>query len=113
MVRETSRKAFQELKDARALSRRQVEAVDAVRLHGPGTGREIELRAKRAGYAFDGMWKRFSELKEFGLIHETHQRKCTVTNRTASVLHIGPDPAKLNQGVQLEMFPAMTTGAYR
>jgi hypothetical protein len=113
MARDTSRKALQGLKDSKVLSRRQVEAIEAVRLHGPGTGREIEFRAIKSGFIGSGMWKRFSELKAMNLVHETQQRKCTITNRAAYVLRIGPDPAKVCKGQQLEMFPTLVAGAYQ
>lgn len=79
-VRRTSLLAYTAIKNNGLLSKRRWETYGALYEHGPVTASEL---CQKAGVT--GLWKRLSELKQFGLVMEVGQRTCAVTGMTATL----------------------------
>ena len=86
MIKPNSAEAYHHLVSTGKLSAGHSCGLKLVTRYGPGTSGEIIAEATRQGYTVPGMWKRFSELKQMGLVEEIEDRKCTITGRTAAVL---------------------------
>lgn len=83
MTRETSRKAFHELRDSGALKGRQLEALEALLKVGPATSGEV---IDHMGQTNVNLWRaRFTELQARGLIAEVGTRACKVSGRAGVV----------------------------
>lgn len=86
MVKPNSAESYYHLVSTGKLSLGHEFGLKIVARYGPGTSGEILAMATSQGYTVPGLWKRFSELKQMGLIEEIEDRKCNVTGRTAAVL---------------------------
>jgi len=86
MIHPNSAEAFHYLEGTGKISAGHELAMRMIVRYGPGTSGEIIAEATRQGYTVPGLWKRFSELKQMGLIEEIENRRCAVSGRTAAVL---------------------------
>ena len=86
MTHPNSAEAFHHLQSTGKINAGHELAMRMIARYGPGTSGEIIAEATRQGYTVPGLWKRFSELKQLGLIEEIEDRRCAVSGRTAAVL---------------------------
>ena len=87
LPRRTSRKAYREI--LKTLGQRQMMVLELLRRDGPCTAMEIQDYVDREyEYEHPGLWKRFSELRNKGLIEECEKRPCKITGRTAIVWRV-------------------------
>lgn len=79
MVRDTSRSAYQQIKDEGLLSARRLAVYDVLfREPFPMTGREISEKLRDPS-----AHKRLSELRDLGVVEEADKRDCSVTGQQA------------------------------
>lgn len=80
-VRDTSMKAYRQVKASGALSKQQTQLVEFLRAH-PGAHTRQEI-AKATGWAINRICPRVHELLELGVLAEGHIRKCGATSESA------------------------------
>jgi DNA-binding transcriptional regulator YhcF (GntR family) len=90
MVRETSRKAFEELKRSGSLETQKGAVYELLKQYGPATQREIEKLYQEVTGKDDQVHRRFSELEREGLIKATKEVTCSVTQRGAFAWEADP-----------------------
>ena len=76
MVRETSLRAYEEIRDSGILSQRQVQAYEVFYKHGPLTGNELSDKM-----GIPGQWKLCSIMKKRGVLKEVGLKVCRITGR--------------------------------
>ena len=86
MIHPNSAEAYHHLLETGKINAGHKLTMMLVARYGPGTSGEIIAEATRQGYTVPGLWKRFSELKQMGLVEEIEDRRCAVSGRTAAVL---------------------------
>lgn len=99
-VRDTSLKAYDEIKDS--LGRTQMEVYQFFKMHGPHTNSEC---ANFLGWSINRITGRNNELRELGLLEASGKRKCNCTGRMAYIWK-ACDKIKVNEHdwIQREMF---------
>ena len=79
-VRDTSRKAYQEINDDGTVGTQARRIYKIVKENGePMSLREIEARS---GYDINAVSGRVNDIKKLGWLIECEKRKCTITGRT-------------------------------
>ena len=80
MVRETSRKVFEEIRDSGLLSKIRLKVLENVMELAPCTSTELHQRMMFK-FNMNGSWKSLSYLRDIGVLIELGTRSCTVTGR--------------------------------
>ena len=83
LPRATSIKSYREIKREGKIGELQEIVLRHLRALGDSTAQEINHNV-----GLDGLWKRFSELRDLGLIEESGKRRCSVTGKTAIVWRV-------------------------
>ena len=100
MTRTTSAEAYKIIKRDGLLSRARWEAYDIASRFGPASDNELRQAAQADGChsfeALDGLGKRYSELRDMGVLCEEGTRICKVSGKRAIVWAVsGELPRKL------------------
>jgi len=82
MARETSKLAYEQIKNEDLLPQRRLETLTAIYENAPCTRQEA-LANQDTNNSLSLSASRFTELRRLGVIYEKSQRECTVTKRTA------------------------------
>lgn len=89
MVRDTSIKAYREIKDSGLLGKRETEVYKGIFDHGPCTDRELAEKLGKDDPNYVRPKRR--ELVKQGLIEEHDKKKCDVSKKTVYVWRIKKD----------------------
>lgn len=83
MIRQTSVRAYNEIKRSGALSRMRWRVYRTVYHHGPLTAHELDERLAQHGETKTSYHKRLSELLRVGVCRVVGERPCNITGRIA------------------------------
>lgn len=97
MIRTTSIRAYEEIRESGLLGKRQKHAYRVLFHKGPLTGQELSREM-----GIPGQWKRCNELKLRGLAREVGEKICSVTGRNVLLWDVTsnmPKKAKKKRGL--------------
>jgi hypothetical protein len=89
-VQPTSAEAHRDIKASGVLGEMQAKVLDAIRKHGPITGRELDSLLALPGDAAASYHKRISELCDRGFVEVGEKRPCRITGRSAIAWRVKP-----------------------